>query len=169
GTVEEGTKTVTYVYEKAGNVNINYVDTEGNPLQAPVSDVKNGKAGTAYDTTESSTTKTEKPDTITTADGKVYKLVPAGDYPVGNVSDNNNLTSVGNGKATGIDPVTGKVVAGETKEITYVYKLVTGNVVITYVDTEGNPLKSEVKDTTDEEPGTPYDTKEGDNEYPSTI
>ncbi|NQO85930.1 YSIRK-type signal peptide-containing protein, partial [Streptococcus suis] len=169
GTVEEGTKTVTYVYEKAGNVNINYVDTEGNPLQAPVSDVKNGKAGTAYDTTESSTTKTEKPDTITTADGKVYKLVPAGDYPVGNVSDNNNLTSVGNGKATGIDPVTGKVVAGETKEITYVYKLVTGNVVITYVDTEGTPLKSEVKDTTDEEPGTPYDTKEGDNEYPSTI
>ncbi|HEP1844973.1 TPA: MucBP domain-containing protein, partial [Streptococcus suis] len=169
GTVEEGTKTVTYVYEKAGNVNINYVDTEGKPLQAPVSDVKNGKAGTAYDTTESSTTKTEKPDTITTADGKVYKLVPAGDYPVGNVSDDNNLTSVGNGKATGIDPVTGKVVAGETKEITYVYKLVTGNVVITYVDTEGNPLKSEVKDMTDEEPGTPYDTKEGDNEYPSTI
>ncbi|MGQ7379500.1 MucBP domain-containing protein [Streptococcus suis] len=169
GEVEEGTKTVTYVYQKAGNVNINYVDTEGNPLQAPVSDVKNGKAGTAYDTTESSTTKTEKPDTITTADGKVYKLVPAGDYPVGNVSDDNNLTSVGNGKATGIDPVTGKVVAGETKEITYVYKLVTGNVVITYVDTEGNPLKSEVKDTTDEEPSTPYDTKEGDNEYPSTI
>ncbi|HFI0163415.1 TPA: MucBP domain-containing protein [Streptococcus suis] len=169
GTVEEGTKTVTYVYEKAGNVNINYVDTEGNPLQAPVSDVKNGKAGTAYDTTESSTTKTEKPDTITTADGKVYKLVPAGDYPVGNVSDDNNLTSVGNGKATGIDPVTGKVVAGETKEITYVYKLVTGNVVITYVDTEGTPLKSEVKDTTDKEPGTPYNTKEGDNEYPSTI
>ncbi|HEM6191404.1 TPA: MucBP domain-containing protein, partial [Streptococcus suis] len=169
GEVEEGTKTVTYVYQKAGNVNINYVDTEGNPLQAPVSDVKNGKAGTAYDTTESSTTKTEKPDTITTADGKVYKLVPAGDYPVGNVSDDNNLTSVGNGKATGIDPITGKVVAGETKEITYVYKLVTGNVVITYVDTEGNPLKSEVKDTTDQEPGTPYDTKEGDNEYPSTI
>ncbi|HFI0553831.1 TPA: MucBP domain-containing protein [Streptococcus suis] len=169
GTVEEGTKTVTYVYEKAGNVNINYVDTEGNPLQAPVSDTVNGKPGTDYDTTESSTTKTEKPDTITTADGKVYKLVPAGDYPVGNVSDDNNLTSVGNGKATGIDPVTGKVVAGETKEITYVYKLVTGNVVITYVDTEGNPLKSEVKDTTDKEPGTPYNTKEGDNEYPSTI
>ncbi|HFI0425631.1 TPA: MucBP domain-containing protein, partial [Streptococcus suis] len=169
GEVEEGTKTVTYVYQKAGNVNINYVDTEGKPLQAPVSDTVNGKPGTDYDTTESSTTKTEKPDTITTADGKVYKLVPAGDYPVGNVSDDNNLTSVGNGKATGIDPVTGKVVAGETKEITYVYKLVTGNVVITYVDTEGTPLKSEVKDTTDKEPGTPYNTKEGDNEYPSTI
>ncbi|HFI0127802.1 TPA: MucBP domain-containing protein, partial [Streptococcus suis] len=100
GEVEEGTKTVTYVYQKAGNVNINYVDTEGKPLQAPVSDTVNGKPGTDYDTTESSTTKTEKPDTITTADGKVYKLVPAGDYPVGNVSDDNNLTSVGNGKAT---------------------------------------------------------------------
>ncbi|HEL1645664.1 TPA: MucBP domain-containing protein, partial [Streptococcus suis] len=168
GTVEEGTKTVTYVYEKAGNVNINYVDTDGNPLKLPVSDVKNGKAGTAYDTTESSTTKTEKPATIT-KDGKTYKLVPSGDYPVGNVSDNNNLTSVGNGKATGIDPVTGTVVAGETKEITYVYQLVTGNVVITYVDTEGNPLKSEVKDTTNEPVGESYNTKEDGNEYPSTI
>ncbi|WP_044759820.1 MucBP domain-containing protein, partial [Streptococcus suis] len=74
-----------------------------------------------------------------------------------------------NGKATGIDPVTGKVVAGETKEITYVYQLVTGNVVITYVDTEGNPLKSEVKDTTNEPVGESYNTKEDENEYPSTI
>ncbi|HEM2548268.1 TPA: MucBP domain-containing protein, partial [Streptococcus suis] len=168
GTVEEGTKTVTYVYQKAGNVNINYVDTEGKPLKLPVSDVKNGKAGTAYDTTESSTTKTEKPAEIL-YDGKLYKLVPAGTYNVGTVGESNNLTAVGNGEATGIDPVTGKVVAGETKEITYVYELVRGNVVITYVDTEGNPLKSEVKDTTNEPVGESYNTKEDDNEYPSTI
>ncbi|HFR3775424.1 TPA: MucBP domain-containing protein [Streptococcus suis] len=168
GTVEEGTKTVTYVYQKAGNVNINYVDTEGNVIKLPVTDTVNGKPGTDYDTTESSTTKNEKPTEIL-YDGKLYKLVPAGTYNVGTVGESNNLTAVGNGEATGIDPITGEVVAGETKEITYVYKLVTGNVVITYVDTEGNVLKSEVKDTTDEEPGTPYDTKEGDNEYPSTI
>ncbi|HFI0635483.1 TPA: MucBP domain-containing protein, partial [Streptococcus suis] len=168
GTVEEGTKKVTYVYEKAGNVNINYVDTEGNVIKLPVTDTVNGKAGTAYDTAESSTTKTEKPAEIL-YDGKLYKLVPAGTYNVGTVGESNNLTAVGNGEATGIDPVTGEVVAGETKEITYVYELVTGNVVITYVDTDGNVLKSEVKDTTDKEPGTPYDTKENDNEYPSTI
>ncbi|HFI0449881.1 TPA: MucBP domain-containing protein, partial [Streptococcus suis] len=168
GTVEEGTKTVTYVYEKAGNVNINYVDTEGNVIKLPVTDTVNGKAGTAYDTAESSTTKTEKPAEIL-YDGKLYKLVPAGTYNVGTVGESNNLTAVGNGEATGIDPVTGEVVAGETKEITYVYELVTGNVVITYVDTDGNVLKSEVKDTTDKEPGTPYDTKENDTEYPKTI
>ncbi|NQJ68753.1 YSIRK-type signal peptide-containing protein [Streptococcus suis] len=168
GEVEEGTKTVTYVYQKAGNVNINYVDTEGNVIKLPVTDTVNGKPGTDYDTTESSTTKNEKPTEIL-YDGKLYKLVPAGTYNVGTVGESNNLTAVGNGEATGIDPITGEVVAGETKEITYVYKLVTGNVVITYVDTEGNVLKSEVKDTTDQEPGTPYDTKEGDNEYPSTI
>ncbi|WP_105143962.1 MucBP domain-containing protein [Streptococcus suis] len=168
GTVEEGTKTVTYVYEKAGNVNINYVDTEGNVIKLPVTDTVNGKAGTAYDTAESSTTKTEKPAEIL-YDGKLYKLVPAGTYNIGTVGESNNLTAAGNGKATGIDPVTGEVVAGETKEITYVYELVTGNVVITYVDTDGNVLKSEVKDTTDKEPGTPYDTKENDTEYPKTI
>ncbi|HEM6342672.1 TPA: MucBP domain-containing protein, partial [Streptococcus suis] len=168
GTVEEGTKKVTYVYEKAGNVNINYVDTEGNVIKLPVTDTVNGKAGTAYDTAESSTTKTEKPAEIL-YDGKLYKLVPAGTYNVGTVGESNNLTAAGNGKATGVDPVTGEVVAGETKEITYVYELVTGNVVITYVDTDGNVLKEEVKDTTDKEPGTPYDTKENDTEYPKTI
>ncbi|HFU4031001.1 TPA: MucBP domain-containing protein, partial [Streptococcus suis] len=164
GTVEEGTKTVTYVYEKAGNVNVNYVDTDGKVIKTKVVDVENGKPGSDYDTVVDN-----KPATITTEDGKVYKLVPAGSYNVGVVGANNNLTEVGNGEATGIDPVTGDVVAGETKEITYVYELVTGNVVITYVDTEGNELKSEVKDTTDKETGTPYDTKENDTEYPKTI
>ncbi|HEM6346965.1 TPA: MucBP domain-containing protein, partial [Streptococcus suis] len=164
GTVEEGTKTVTYVYQKAGNVNVNYVDTDGKVLKAKVADVVNGKPGSDYDTVVDN-----KPATITTEDGKTYKLVPAGSYKVGVVGSNNNLTEVGNGEATGIDPVTGDVVAGETKEITYVYELVTGNVVITYVDTEGNPLKSEVKDSTDAPVGDSYNTKEDENEYPSTI
>ncbi|HGA1495051.1 TPA: MucBP domain-containing protein, partial [Streptococcus suis] len=44
-----------------------------------------------------------------------------------------------------------------------------GNVVITYVDTKGNPLKSEVKDTTDGEVGSEYNTKENGDEYPETI
>ncbi|WP_032503226.1 mucin-binding protein, partial [Streptococcus suis] len=50
GKVVEGTTEVTYVYEKAGNVVVNYVDTEGNPLIAPVADVTDGKPGSGYDT-----------------------------------------------------------------------------------------------------------------------
>ncbi|HFU4218981.1 TPA: MucBP domain-containing protein, partial [Streptococcus suis] len=106
GTVEEGTKTVTYVYQKAGNVNVNYVDTDGNVLKDKVADVVNGKPGSDYDTVVDN-----KPTTIT-KDGKTYKLVPSGSYKVGVVGANNNLTEVGNGKATGIDSVTGDVVAG---------------------------------------------------------
>ncbi|HFI0673033.1 TPA: YSIRK-type signal peptide-containing protein, partial [Streptococcus suis] len=155
GTVVAGeTKEITYVYQKAGSVNINYVDTNGKELQPKLADVENGKPGSDYDTAQN---KTEKPDTITTEDGTVYHLVPAGDYPVGNVSDTNNLTSVGNGRATGIDPVTGEVVAGETKEITYVYQKA-GNVNVNYVDTKGNVIKDKVADEVNEPAGTDYDT-----------
>ncbi|MGQ7425487.1 hypothetical protein ACTGVR_13785, partial [Streptococcus suis] len=51
GTIKSDTvKQLTYVYEKAGNVNINYVDTEGTPLQASVADVTDGKPGSDYNT-----------------------------------------------------------------------------------------------------------------------
>ncbi|MDG4507964.1 MucBP domain-containing protein, partial [Streptococcus suis] len=160
GDVVEGTTTVQYVYEKAGNVNVNYVDTEGNPIQAPVADETNEKAGTEYATADN------KPTTITTADGKTYRLVEAGTYNVGTVSDDNNLTAVGNGKATGIDATTGTVEAGTTKEITYVYEEVKGNVVVNYITTDGTVIKQPVEDTPTSSTGTPYDTK--DNK-PTTI
>ncbi|HEL2334890.1 TPA: MucBP domain-containing protein [Streptococcus suis] len=160
GTVVEGTTTVQYVYEKAGSVNVNYVDTEGNPIQAPVADETNEKAGTEY------TTADNKPTTITTADGKTYRLVEAGTYNVGTVSDDNNLTAVGNGKATGIDATTGTVEAGTTKEITYVYEEVRGNVVVNYITTDGTVIKQPVEDTPTSSTGTPYDTT--DNK-PTTI
>ncbi|HEL2593102.1 TPA: MucBP domain-containing protein, partial [Streptococcus suis] len=160
GDVVEGTTTVQYVYEKAGNVNVNYVDTDGNPIQAPVADETNEKAGTEYATADN------KPTTITTADGKTYRLVEAGTYNVGTVSDDNNLTAVGNGKATGIDATTGTVEAGTTKEITYVYEEVKGNVVVNYITTDGTVIKQPVEDTPTSSTGTPYDTK--DNK-PTTI
>ncbi|MFM0858296.1 MucBP domain-containing protein [Streptococcus suis] len=165
GDVVEGTTTVQYVYEKAGNVNVNYVDTEGNVIQAPVADVTDGKPDSAYATTD------HKPEEITAADGKTYRLVAkekAGDYPVGTVSDEGNLTAVGNGTATGVDSETGTVEAGKTKEITYVYEEVKGDVIVHYVDTEGNPISgttdegkktaSTVTDTPESSTGTPYDT-----------
>ncbi|MGU7914975.1 MucBP domain-containing protein, partial [Streptococcus suis] len=163
GDVVEGTTTVQYVYEKAGSVNVNYVDTEGNVIQAPVADVTDGKPDSAYATTD------HKPAEITTADGKTYRLVAkekAGDYPVGTVSDAGNLTAVGNGTATGVDAETGKVEAGKTKEITYVYEEVKGNVVVNYITTDGTVIKQPVEDTPTSSTGTPYDTK--DNK-PTTI
>ncbi|WP_161496171.1 MucBP domain-containing protein, partial [Streptococcus suis] len=160
GKVAETTTTVQYVYEKAGSVNVNYVDTEGNPIQAPVADETNEKAGTEYATADN------KPSTITTEDGKTYRLVEAGTYNVGTVSDDNNLTAVGNGKATGIDATTGTVEAGTTKEITYVYEEVKGNVVVNYITTDGTVIKQPVEDTPSTSTGTPYDTK--DNK-PTTI
>ncbi|NQI36472.1 YSIRK-type signal peptide-containing protein, partial [Streptococcus suis] len=152
GKVAETTTTVQYVYEKAGSVNVNYVDTEGNPIQAPVADETNEKAGTEYATADN------KPSTITTEDGKTYRLVEAGTYNVGTVSDDNNLTSVGNGKATGIDDVTGTVESGVTKEITYVYKEVKGSVVVNYISTTGEELQAQVVDTPEASTGTEYDT-----------
>ncbi|HFR3750461.1 TPA: MucBP domain-containing protein [Streptococcus suis] len=160
GTVVEGTTTVQYVYEKAGSVNVNYVDTEGNVIQAPVADETNEKAGTEYATADN------KPSTITTADGKTYRLVEAGTYNVGTVSDDNNLTSVGNGTATGVDSVTGTVEAGTTKEITYVYEEVKGNVVVNYITEDGTVITTPVEDTPTSSTGTPYDTT--DNK-PTTI
>ncbi|MHC3594211.1 MucBP domain-containing protein [Streptococcus suis] len=172
GEVAEGTKKVTYVYQevKTGSVVVDYVDTEGNVLQSQYVDTPEGTAvGTAYNTEEITGT-TEKPAVIE-KDGKTYELVPAGTYTVGTVGEDNNLTATTT--TFGVAPVTGEVVEGVTK-ITYVYKEKvetpkTGNVVITYVDTEGLELKTTVKDTTDGEVGSTYNTKESADEYPETI
>ncbi|HFU3843972.1 TPA: MucBP domain-containing protein, partial [Streptococcus suis] len=155
GTVVEGTTEVTYVYEKAGDVVIKYVDVNGVELKAPVADTTDGKPGSDYNTAEG----TEKPATITTADGKVYALVPAGDYPVGTVAADSNL-------ASGATP-TGTVEAGVTKEVTYVYQEVKSDVVVEYYDTEGNVIAKTVTDTNDASVGTVYNTDE-DNR-PETI
>ncbi|MCK3867753.1 YSIRK-type signal peptide-containing protein [Streptococcus suis] len=172
GEVAEGTKKVTYVYQevKTGSVVVDYVDTEGNVLQKQYVDSPEGTAvGTTYNA-EQITGTTEKPAVIE-KDGKTYELVPAGTYTVGTVGEDNNLTATTT--TFGVAPVTGEVVEGVTK-ITYVYKEKvetpkTGNVVITYVDTEGLELKTTVKDTTDGEVGSTYNTKESADEYPETI
>ncbi|HFI0059020.1 TPA: MucBP domain-containing protein, partial [Streptococcus suis] len=162
GKVVEGTTEVTYIYQKAGSVNVNYVDTEGNVLKAPVADVTDGKPGSGYDTV------LDNKLASISVDGKLYRRVPAGTYNVGTVSDDNNLTAVGNGKATGIDATTGTVEAGVTKEVTYVYQEVKGNVIVHYVDQDGKPISgttddgkqtaSTVTDTPESSTGTPYDT-----------
>ncbi|WP_105140327.1 MucBP domain-containing protein [Streptococcus suis] len=152
GTVVAGTTTVKYVYEKAGNVNVNFVDVNGKVIKAPVSDEKDAKPGYNYDT------DLDQKLASITFEGKVYKLVPAGDYPVGKVGKGNNLIAVGNNTAKGIDPTTGKIEAGVNKEVTYVYKAVTGSVVVNYKDTEGNVIKDPETDVSDAPVGDAYTT-----------
>ncbi|HFU3708342.1 TPA: MucBP domain-containing protein, partial [Streptococcus suis] len=155
GKVAETTTTVQYVYEKAGSVNVNYVDVNGDEIKADVLDVENGQPGSNYDTVADN-----RPDTITATDGKTYKRVPAGDYKVGTVAADSNLASG--------DAPTGTVEAGVTKEVTYVYQEVKGNVMVHYVDQNGNPISgttdagtqtaSSVEDTPESSTGTEYNT-----------
>ncbi|MFH0396331.1 MucBP domain-containing protein, partial [Streptococcus sp. A34] len=71
GTVVEGITEVTYVYEKAGNVVVNYVTEDGTPIKTPVNDETNAKPGTEYNTTDN------KPTEITGEDGSRYVLIPS--------------------------------------------------------------------------------------------
>ncbi len=156
GTVTEGTTEVTYVYKEVkGAVVIHYVDEDGNTIAEDVTDTEYTSTGTPYDTTEDG----EKPETITTSDGKVYTLVPAKSYS----EYNGDQTGLGN---TIVE--SGTVEVGLT-EVTYVYRLTSGSVVINYVDEDGNPIKDPVVDTPEGTPeGTPYDTTE-DGEKPERI
>ena len=132
GAVVEGTTEITYVYEKAGQVVVHYVDEAGNTLQADVVGTKDGKPGAAYNTMD----KDVKPTRITTPEGRVYELVPT------STKGNEN----------------GSVEAGKTTEVTYVYKEVKGNVVVRYTDEAGNTIAEDVKDTTDGLISSAYDT-----------
>ncbi|MCE5100133.1 MucBP domain-containing protein, partial [Staphylococcus cohnii] len=137
--------TVEYYYiTKKGDVVVAYVDTEGNELKASVEDVKDGLAGTDYDTVIDN-----RPVTIE-KNGKIYKLVSAGTYTIGKVDDQGHLTTS--------DAPIGKIQVG-TKTVTYVYEEVKqGNVVIDYLDEAGNPIKESVEDTPNSNVDTAYDT-----------
>ena len=152
GKVVEGNKNVTYVYklkeeptQPKGEVIITYVDENGKELQKPRQDTPNSPYDTPYDTTEEG----EKPNTIKTPDGKTYKIVPKGDYPVGKVDGDGHLESS--------DPIKGKVDKPRSI-ITYVYKEVKGDVYVHYKDTEGNTIKTSVVDEQDQPVDKDYDT-----------
>ena len=153
GKVVEGDKNVTYVYKlkedptkpKEGDVIITYVDEKGKEIKKPRQDTPNSPYDTPYNTTEEG----EKPKTIKTPDGKTYKIVPKGDYPVGKVDGDGHLESS--------DPTKGKVDKPRSI-ITYVYKEVKGDVYVHYKDTEGNTIKTSVVDEKDQPVDKDYDT-----------
>ena len=154
GKVEKPVSKITYVYKevkedptkpKEGDVIITYVDEKGKEIQKPRQDTPNSPYDTPYNTTEEG----EKPNTIKTPDGKTYKIVPKGDYPVGKVDGDGHLESS--------DPIKGKVDKPRSI-ITYVYKEVKGDVYVHYKDTEGNTIKTSVVDEKDQPVDKDYDT-----------
>ena len=163
GKVEKPVSKITYVYKevkedptkpKEGDVIITYVDENGKEIQKPRQDTPNSPYDTPYNTTEEG----EKPNTIKTPDGKTYKIVPKGDYPVGKVDGDGHLESS--------DPIKGKVDKPRSI-ITYVYKEVKeeptqpkGSVYVHYKDTEGNTIKESVTDELDQPVGKDYNTVE---------
>ena len=137
GTVVEGTTEVTYVYELVtGDVIVHYVDKDGNTISADVIDEEAAPVNDEYDTTD------HKPTEIS-YNGHIYRLVP----------------SLTEGAETGI------VVEGTT-EVTYVYELVTGDVVVHYVDKDGNPIADDVVDEEATPVNDEYDTTD---HRPTTI
>ena len=169
GKLSDQEQTVTYVYEavqepasnqKYGNVIVVYKDKYGRPISgttesgkevsSTVIDTPNSPLTTKYDTTD------HKPQTITTKDGKKYKLVK-----VLNSSD---------AEKSGVK--------ARTSVITYVYELLDntteypeahiGLVLVNYLDEEGNPISGKtpegkvvpniVVDTEADLVGKDYDT-----------
>ncbi|MDY4127411.1 MucBP domain-containing protein, partial [Peptostreptococcus porci] len=121
---------LTYVYVKAGGVNVHYVNEEGEVIQDPVVDEKDVKPGTEYNTED------KRDKTITTKDGKTYEYKEVKE---------------------GSDPEGGNVESGKNKEVTYVYREVKGDVIVKYFDEEGNPLEG-VDENNKEVPNTVTDT-----------
>ena len=169
GKLSDKEQTVTYVYEevkelasnqKYGNVVVVYIDKFGRPISgitesgkevaSTVIDTPNSPLTTKYDTTD------HKPQTITTKDGKKYKL-----FKVLKSSD---------AEKSGVK--------ARTSVITYVYESIDntteypevhiGLVLVNYLDEEGNPISGKtpegkvvpnmVVDTEADLVGKDYDT-----------
>ena len=169
GKLSDKEQTVTYVYEevqepasnqKYGNVVVVYKDKFGRPISgttdsgkevsSTVIDTPNSPLTTKYDTTD------HKPQTITTKDGKKYKLV--------------KVLKSSDAEKSGVK--------ARTSVITYVYELLDntteypeahiGLVLVNYLDEEGNPISGKtpegkvvpnmVVDTEADLVGKDYDT-----------
>ena len=131
GTVTEADKVVTFVYkEKKSAVNVKYVDKAGQPIAGTATmpnnsteevtvdglkPVSNASVNTDY------TVADKKASKITTADGKVYRLIAERD-----------------GLLDGSKPASGKVEENEIT-VTYQYELL-GSVVTKYELSDGTKL-----------------------------
>lgn len=135
GSVVEGDTVVTYVYtllsSPKGSVVVEYRDEDGNVLKASRVDLADAAVGTSYNTNEAG----ENPQYIDATDGIRYELV----------SHQGNET--------------GSVVEGTTT-VVYIYRAM-GEVVVDYVDENGNKLINSRTARAWSSQGTEYDTTTG--------
>ena len=170
GKVSDKEQTITYVYEEVqepalkqnyGSVVVVYRDKFGRPISgitdtgkevgSTVVDTPNAPLNTKYDTTDN------RPQTITTKDGKVYVLKK--------VTNNSDAEQSG--------------VKGRTSVVTYVYEMLNnteelpeahiGVVLVNYQDEEGNPISGKTPEGK-EIPNVVVDTDASlvDTEYDTT-
>ena len=170
GKVSDKEQTITYVYEEVkesepkrnyGSVVVLYTDKFGRPISgitetgkevgSTVLDTPNAPLNTKYDTTDN------RPQTITTKDGKVYTLKK--------VTKNSDAEQSG--------------VKGRTSIVTYVYEMLNnteelpeahiGVVLVNYQDEEGNLISGKTPDGK-EVPNVVVDTDAAlvDTEYDTT-
>lgn len=150
-TVSE-TTIVTYVYEKAGSVIMNYVNTNGETIKPPVNIELDVEPGTKYNSKLK-----DRPIKLIGLDGKQYEIVSTGNYEkVGGKVDID-------GRLETTDLAIGIVEAGKVKKMTYVYHelinpIFKGSVIVNYEDIEGKRIKESVLDVDNEEVGTVYET-----------
>ncbi|CON81195.1 putative sortase-sorted surface anchored protein (pseudogene) [Streptococcus pneumoniae] len=137
--VSEG-RTVTLVYRESeapaatGSVTVTYKDTENKTIEGyetPKNVVTDAPTGTQFNTA----TDEYKLGKITTASGKIYKLVSE--------------------KTEGTE--TGTVTEG-THNVTYVYELVKGDVTVKYENEAGDTIETAKEVAKDVATGTAYDT-----------
>ncbi len=147
-----------------GTVIVNYVDVNGNLIKEKdlVKDVENADVDSDYDTiADRRLPSIEK-------NGKKYVPIKAGNYTVGTVGKESNLTTsrikglVASDDPNGAEP-SGKVAQG-TKYVTYVYEEEkpepekVGSVVVKYVNTNGDTIATDVQDTVNKPVNSDYDT-----------
>ena len=129
GLVTENTTNVTYVYNIVrGDVLVHYVDAEGNTIASDVVDTDHAPINDTYDTTD------HKPTEIS-YDGHLYRIVLS--------------------KTQGVEE--GNVTEGVTN-VTYIYQIIRGDVIVHYVDAEGNTIASDVVDMNQAPVNDAYDT-----------
>lgn len=131
GTVNAESTKVVYRYSEVlkGSVTVSYVDQNGKSIKEDVKVVNGSNYGTKYNTESQKLSKIVK-------DGKEYRLVQS---------------SI---------PNEAGVVNAENTKITYHYEeILKGDVVVSYVDKDGKPLKDDVKFVSGAEYGTKYNTQ----------
>ncbi|WP_311049674.1 MucBP domain-containing protein [Enterococcus faecalis] len=187
GLLDEETKTVTYVYERAtaAPVTVNYVDADGNELAT--SDTLNGSVGDAYETSPKTIAGWTLIETPANATGTftdseqtvnyVYEKATAAPVTVKYVDKDGNELAISdtlNGVLGDAYETSAKAIAGWTltetpanatgtftdseQTVTYVYEKATAApVTVKYVDKDGNELAT--PDALNGNVGDPYTTE----------